>query len=82
VALPTPGVSIEPYFSPGVRYHKYWNVTTGPSHDTNFGWVVGGNLSFGPMGIHLAYDSEKFGAATRGVFGVGANVAIRVPLGT
>jgi len=82
VVLPTPGVSIEPYFSPGVRYHKYWNVTTGPSHDTNFGWVVGGNLSFGPMGIHLAYDSEKFGAATRGVFGVGANVAIRVPLGT
>jgi hypothetical protein len=83
VPLPTPGFSIEPYFSPGIRYHKFSNVPTGtPDHETNFGWVIGGNLSFGVVGIHLAYDSEKFDdGTTHGVFGVGANVGIRLPMG-
>jgi len=81
VVLPTPGITIEPYVSPGLRYHKYWNLGTLTDHDTDFGWVVGGNLSFGPVGVHLAYDSERFRGTTRDVFGVGANVAIRVPLG-
>lgn len=83
VPLPTPGFTIEPYFSPGIRYHKFSDVPAGASdHQTNFGWVIGGNLGFGVVGVHLAYDSEKFDdGTTHGVFGVGANVGIRLPLG-
>ena len=82
VPLPTPFVSVEPYFSPGVRYYKRWNVPGADAQEVNFGWVVGGNIGFGPVGVHLAYDSEKFDDGTRhGVFGVGANVAFKVPLG-
>jgi hypothetical protein len=83
VPLPTPGFSIEPYLSPGIRYHKYSNVPSGtPDHETNFGWVIGGNLGFGMVGIHLAYDSEKFdNGTTHGVFGVGADVGFHLPLG-
>ena len=75
VPLPTPVVSVEPYVSPGIRYHHYAN---GAPNQTNFGWVIGGNLGFGPIGIHLAYDSEKFDDGTRhGVFGVGGNLGLR-----
>jgi len=83
VPLPTPGMSIEPYFAPGIRYHKVSNAPTGtPDHQTNFGYVFGGYLGFGLVGIHLAYDAEKFDdGLTHGVFGVGANVGVRLPLG-
>lgn len=82
VPLPTPGISIEPFFSPGIRYHKFSNVPTGvKDHQTNFGWVIGGNLSFGLIGIHVAYDSEKFDNGTHGVLGVGADVGLRLPMG-
>ncbi|PYP43976.1 MAG: hypothetical protein DMD50_15750 [Gemmatimonadetes bacterium] len=83
VPLPTPGMSIEPYFSPGIRYHKVSTVPIGtPDHETNFGWVIGGNLGFGLVGIHVAYDSEKFDdGTTHGVFGIGANVGLRLPMG-
>lgn len=83
VPLPTPGMSIEPYFSPGIRYHKLSGVGTATlDHETNFGWVIGGNLGLGLVGIHLAYDSEKFGdGTTHGVFGLGANVGLRLPMG-
>ena len=82
VPLPTPGISIEPYFSPGIRYHKISDVPVGvKDHDTNFGWVIGGNFSFGLVGIHVAYDSEKFDNGTHGVLGVGANVGLRLPMG-
>jgi len=83
VPLPTPGFTIEPYISPGIRYHKVSNVPTGtPDHETNVGWVIGANLGFGLVGIHLAYDSEKFDdGTTHGVFGVGAHVGIRLPMG-
>ena len=65
VPLPTPGFTIEPYFSPGIRYHKYATVPLGVSdHETNFGWVVGGNFGFGLLGVHLAYDSEKIDNGT------------------
>ena len=75
VPLPTPVVSFEPYVSPGIRYHHYAN---GAPNQTNFGWVIGANLGFGPIGIHLAYDSEKFDDGTRhGVFGVGGNLGLR-----
>jgi hypothetical protein len=88
VPLPTPGISIEPYFSPGIRYHKYSDVAVGTKdNQTNFGWVIGGNFSFGLVGIHVAYDSEKFGtggpvrSGTHGVLGVGADVGLRLPMG-
>src|SRR5229473_1693406 len=58
VPLPTPVVSIEPFVSPGVRYHHYSNRA--PDHEVHFAWVIGGNVGVGPVGIHVAYDSEKF----------------------
>ena len=82
VPLPTPGISVEPYFSPGIRYHKISNAPAGiTDHQTNFGWVIGGNFSFGLVGIHVAYDSEKFDNGTHGVLGVGADVGLRLPMG-
>ena len=82
VPLPTPGISVEPYVSPGIRYHKFSDVPVGAKdHETNFGWVIGGNFSFGMVGIHVAYDSEKFDNGTHGVLGVGADVGLRLPMG-
>jgi hypothetical protein len=79
VPLPTPVVSIEPYISPGVRYHHFSNVGPGAAdHETNFGWVIGANVGLGPIGMHLAYDSERFAdGTTRGVFGLGASLGLR-----
>lgn len=79
VPLPLPVVSIEPYVSPGVRYRRFSNVAAGaPDHETNFGWVIGSNIRFGPIGMHVAYDSERFADGTRhGVLGVGANLGLR-----
>ena len=79
VPLPTPVVSIEPFVSPGIRYHHYSNVAPGaPDHEVHFGWVIGGNVGVGPIGIHVAYDSEKFDdGTTHGVFGIGANLGLR-----
>jgi len=77
VPLPTPGISIEPYFSPGLRYRK-----SGSVNSTQFGYVFGANLSFGLVGLHLAYDNERReGGGNRGVFGVGAHVDFHLPLG-
>ena len=82
VPLPTPGISIEPFFSPGIRYHKFSDVPVGSKdHETNFGWVIGGNFSFGLVGVHVAYDSEKRDGTTQKVLGVGANVGLRLPMG-
>src|SRR5207249_952411 len=40
--------------------------------------VIGGNVGVGPIGIHVAYDSEKFDdGTTHGVFGIGANLGLR-----
>jgi len=79
VPLPTPGISVEPYFAPGIRYHKTPAGVT--DHQTNFGWVIGGNFSFGLVGIHVAYDSEKWEDGTHGILGVGADVGLRLPMG-
>ncbi len=80
VWLPTPGVSVEPYISPGVRFHHRSSGLK--ENETNVGFVVGGNFNFGLVGIHLAYDSEKFDdGKMHDVFGIGANVGLRVPLG-
>ncbi|HTD69543.1 MAG TPA: hypothetical protein VK647_03750, partial [Gemmatimonadales bacterium] len=77
VPLPTPGISIEPYFSPGVRYHS-----SGGTNSTEFGYVFGANLSFGLVGVHLAYDNERLKTGgSRRVFGVGAHLDLHLPLG-
>ncbi|HEX4627844.1 MAG TPA: hypothetical protein VH137_03560 [Gemmatimonadales bacterium] len=79
ISLPTPGVSIEPYLSPGIRYTKLSNASSGNS---NFGYAIGANLTFGTFGLHLAYDNEhRTGGGSVGVFGLGAHVSLRVPLG-
>jgi hypothetical protein len=78
VPLPTPGFSIEPYFAPGIRYRSYSNA----GNSTEFGYVIGANLGFGLLGVHLAYDNEKRkNLPSVGVFGVGAHVGIKLPLG-
>ena len=72
VRLPAPGFSVEPYVSPGIRYHSA--VTTGGS-STEFGYAIGANIGFGSWGVHLAYDNEKIkGGGNAGVLGVGAQV--------
>src|SRR5439155_11937367 len=82
VPLPTPGISIEPYFSPGLRYHKLENPVTGASaSQTKFGFVLGANLGFGLFGLHAAYDYQDSDTGDKKVFGLGAHVAIKVPLG-
>lgn len=79
VSLPTPGISIEPYVSLTNRWHK----PSGGSTDSNFGWTIGANLGFGGFfGAHVAYDSESLGGgSTGGIIGVGAHIALKVPLG-
>src|ERR1700758_3025986 len=77
VPLPPPGFSVEPYFSPGVRYRN-----TGFDHSTEFGYVFGANLSFGVLGAHVAYDNERQkGGGNVGVFGVGLHAGLHLPLG-
>jgi hypothetical protein len=77
VPLPTPGFSIEPYFSPGIRYH----TVSGGGNSTKFGYALGANLGFGLLGLHVAYDNEKVNGGSIGVFGIGAHVDIHLPLG-
>jgi hypothetical protein len=78
VNLPTPGLSIEPYLSISNRWHK----PSGGSTESNIGWVIGANVGFGMLGLHLAYDSEKLdNGATAGVIGIGAHIALKAPIG-
>jgi opacity protein-like surface antigen len=83
VPLPTPGVSIEPYFSPGIRFTHRSDATTGAStNQTKFGFAVGANFGFsGPFGIHAAYDYEKTDTGNLATFGVGAHLGFHLPLG-
>ncbi len=78
VNVPTPGLSIEPYLSISNRWHK----PSGGSTESNVGWVIGANVGFGMLGLHVAYDSEKLnGGGTAGVLGIGAHVALKAPIG-
>jgi hypothetical protein len=74
--VPTPGVSFEPYVSLTNR----WAVASG-STASNFGVTFGANLGFGLFGVHLAYDTVSGSGASQGVFGLGAHVALKAPLG-
>ena len=80
VSLPTPGVSIEPYLSLTNRWQKVSGVS---GTNSNFGWTLGANLGFGGIfGAHVAYDSQKLtGGGTAGIIGIGAHLALKVPLG-
>jgi hypothetical protein len=76
--LPTPLFSIEPYFSPGLRYTS----PQGGTNTTEFGYAIGANVDLGLIGVHLAYDHEnQKNAPSIGVFGVGAHLNIKLPLG-
>ena len=78
VNAPTPGLSIEPYLSVSNRWHK----PSGGSTESNVGWVLGANIGFGMLGLHVAYDSENFGGGTTaGVIGIGAHIALKAPIG-
>ena len=78
VPLPTPGFSIEPFFSPGLRY-----TNLGGIHGTKFGYAIGANVGLGLLGVHVAYDNEKdfSGSGSLATFGVGAHVGIHLPMG-
>ncbi|MEX2155341.1 MAG: hypothetical protein WD773_00705 [Gemmatimonadales bacterium] len=77
VSVPTPGISIEPYLSVGLR-----SRSRSGSSDSNFGWVLGANASFGMFGVHVAYDSESYGSGTTaGILGIGVHVALKAPMG-
>ena len=79
VTLPMPGISIEPYISPGIRYTKV-NTLFGSSK-ANFGFAIGANVGFGMLGVHIAYDHSKLLGQNISTFGVGAHLALKVPLG-
>jgi hypothetical protein len=79
VNVPTPGINIEPYLSLTNRWYKESGVSGTIS---NFGWTLGANVNFGMFGAHIAYDSESFGGGvTGGIFGIGAHVALKAPIG-
>jgi hypothetical protein len=78
VSVPTPGLSIEPYLSVTNRWHK----PSGGNTDSNIGWVLGANVGFGMLGLHVAYDSESYGGGrTNGVIGIGAHFQLKAPIG-
>jgi len=75
--LPTPGISIEPYVSLTNR----WAAASGFDTDSRFGVTFGANLGFGLFGVHLAYDTASKNGSSASVFGVGAHVSLRAPMG-
>lgn len=80
IPLPMPYLTVEPYFSPGIRYRHLGGAT--PQSSTEFGYAVGANIGSGSLGLHLAYDNEKLkGGGTRSVFGIGASYSIRLGYG-
>lgn len=76
-SVPTPGISIEPYVSAGIRRHS-----KSGTNDSNFGFTIGANANFGMLGLHVAYDSESYGGGrTAGIIGIGAHIALKAPVG-
>jgi len=83
VPLPTPGISIEGFFSPGIRHRELTEQGAGIADvsETKFGYTVGGNIGFGALGIHIAYDHQTTSAGSNGVFGLGMHLALRPSMG-
>jgi hypothetical protein len=75
-SLPAAAVNVEPYLSISNRWHS-----VGSQSQSNVGFVIGANLTLGTFGLHLAYDSEKDDSGRIGIFGIGAHVALRAPVG-
>jgi opacity protein-like surface antigen len=82
INVPTPGLSIEPYVAPGIRYSKSSQSGIFPStSSTNFGFAIGANLGLGMLGFHVAYDYTKVSGGNVSVIGLGAHVALKAPMG-
>lgn len=78
--LPATPAEIEPYVSVSNRWHR---VSGASDSEANLGFVLGANVNFTTFGVHVAYDSESFEGDSRlGVFGLGAHVTLRLPIGT
>lgn len=78
VNLPTPGLNIEPYLSPGIRYNKQ----SGGSSESDFGFALGVNVGLGMLGFHGAYDYQKVkGGGHLTTIGIGAHIALKAPVG-
>lgn len=79
VNVPTPGLSIEPYLAVNNRWYKFSGVS---GTESNIGWTLGANVGLGMMGLHVAYDSESFGAGTTGgIIGIGVHFTLKAPIG-
>jgi len=86
INVPTPGLSIEPYVAPGIRYSKVGSFGLAPStSNSNFGFVIGANLGLGMLGFHVAWDYTKLSSSQGGghasTIGLGAHVALKAPMG-
>ena len=85
VNLPTPGLNIEPYLSPGLRYNKI----SGGGNESDFGFALGVNVGMGMLGFHAAYDYQKtkaggiytVAAGHLSTIGIGAHIALKAPVG-
>ncbi len=82
IDVPTPGLSIEPYVAPGIRYSK---VSGTSGSNSNFGLIIGANLGLGMVGFHFAYDYTKLSSSQGGghasTIGLGAHFALKAPMG-
>lgn len=76
VMLPIPGFSIEPYLSVTNRWNKQSGAST---TESDIGWTLGANVTFGMLGAHIAYDSQDYGGTTGSILGVGVHVGIGIP---
>src|SRR5256885_1859308 len=66
----------------GNRYIRTGDATAGvAASQTKVGYALGANLTFGMLGVHLAYDYQKLDVGSTGGFGVGAHLDIRAPGG-
>jgi hypothetical protein len=76
--LPTPGLNIEPYVSPGIRYSK----VSGGTSSSNFGLALGVNVGLGMLGFHAAWDYQKVtGGGHASTIGIGAHISLKAPVG-
>jgi hypothetical protein len=76
--LPTPGLNIEPYVSPGIRYSK----VSGGTSESDFGVALGVNVGLGMLGFHAAWDYQKVKPSGHAsTIGIGAHIALKAPAG-
>jgi hypothetical protein len=77
IDIPTPGVTVEPWFAPGMRL-----THSGSTNDTQFGMAGGLTIGFGLLGIHAAMDYENLASGGHTTtLGFGAHLAFRPAFG-